>query len=404
MTASFLTPWRCVAAAFALNGVFIGSWAARIPAVMARHGLDNGQLGLLFLLIGLGALASFTQAGGLADRLGAARVTRWCALAYAVTLVAIGLAPSVWMLGLVLMLFGASHGAMDVTMNAWASDVEKRLGRSAMSSIHAMWSFGAGAGAAGGYVASALGLSVAVHFAVIAVVWLGLAWPFIGPSASAVTAPKAKPGAETAKPQSPRRKRQPVLALPRGALILVGLIALSSGLGEGAMADWSAVYLRDVVGLEEARAALGYALFSISMVSVRLVVDGAITRAGPVAVARVSALTAALGILLVTGPATATSSFIGFVLMGAGYAALIPLAFSRAASDPHVPPGQAIAAVSTLGYGAMLLGPPVIGQISELGSLRLAFALLGGFAVLVALLSPVLARDMGARRAVAQDG
>jgi MFS family permease len=365
-----------VAAAFALNGVLLGAWASRIPDVMARHGLGEAGLGVLLLLMGIGALASFPVAGRLSDSLGAIRVTRGIALAYLATLVLVGFAPSVPLLGVALLLFGAAHGAMDVTMNSWASEVERALGRSVMSSFHAMWSVGAGVGAVTGFAATSLGAGVGLQFLAVSSLATAVLLPFLFVDWT-----------------STRRERQsgaPVFAIPRGALVLVGLVALSSGLGEGAMVDWSAVYLRDVIGTGASTATLGFAVFSVTMVAVRLCADPVVTRFGRGRVARAGGLSAALGLALVTGPLAAWATFLGFVLMGIGYATLAPLAFSRAASDPNLPPGQAIASVATFGYGAMLLGPPAIGFVAEASSLRLAFALIGGLALLVAALAPVL--------------
>ncbi|MEL6205483.1 MAG: MFS transporter [Pseudomonadota bacterium] len=371
-----LTPWRAVAAAFALNGVLLGIWASRIPAVMDRHALGEAELGRLLLIMGVGALLSFPLAGRMADRLGAVRLTRWIAGGYVVTVVLVGIAPNTAALGLALFMFGGAHGAMDVTMNSWATEVEKHLGRSIMSSFHAMWSLGTGLGAMTGAGASLVGLSLGTHFLVGAL----LAALLLGPALRLSWSSRR----HAAGPVSP------TFAIPSGALLLVGLVALASGLGEGAVADWSAVFLTDVVRTSEAQAALGFAVFSVAMVGARLCVDRVIMRFGPVSVARTGAIAAATGIALVAGIATAPAAFVGFVLMGLGYAALVPLAFSRAAADPVLPPGQAIAAVATLGYGAMLLGPPIIGFVAEETSLRVAFALLGGFALLAAFLAPAL--------------
>ncbi|MEM8729054.1 MAG: MFS transporter [Pseudomonadota bacterium] len=384
-----MTPWRAVAAAFALNGFLLGNWAARVPAVMERHGLSEGAFGFQLLLMGVGALISFPIAGRMADRRGALPVTRVLTVFYLTTLVFIGLAPGVVALGFAVFVFGMCHGAMDVTMNAWATEVEKHLARPVMSSFHAMWSLGTGAGAALGYVATANGLDLAWHFAlapVLAAVFLG---PFLGlPWQS-----------ETRQAQA----SDPAFALPRGPLILVGFFALSAALGEGATADWSAVYLRDTLGSTEAQATLGFAVFSVAMVGMRLCADQLVRRFGAVFIARTCALIAAIGIVLVTGLSSFPAALAGFFLMGVGYAPLVPLAFSRAAADRDVPPGQAIAAVATLGYGALLLGPPVIGQIAEISSLRLGLALLGAFAFAVALLAPVLAPATNTKDAAAAD-
>ena len=160
--------------------------------------------------------------------------------------------------------------------------------------------------------------------------------------------------------------------------------------------DWSAVFLADVLGAAESHATLGYAVFSITMVAMRLCVDRLITRHGPRRVALASGLLAASGYLICALSDSLTVALAGFVLMGLGYAAVVPLAFSRAAADPEIPAGQAIASVATLGYGAMLMGPPAIGFIADASSLRISFALVGLFALLIAVLSPVLGRARAA--------
>lgn len=373
------TPWRGVAAAFAFNGLLLGIWAARIPAMVERHGLSESQLGLLLLFMGMGALVSFPLAGRLADSLGAVRLTRWVATAYVFTLVFVALAPSPAWLAAALFVFGMSHGSMDVVMNSWATEVEKHMRRSVMSSFHAMWSLGAGAGAATGFVATSLGWSVPLHFIAGSLLSGAILLPFL-----------------TIDWVSETRERTagaPVFALPRGALVLVGIIALAAAMGEGAIADWSAVYLKDVVGSSEAQATLGYTVFSVTMVAMRLVVDRLVMRLGPVAMARLSGVLAAAGMIVVIGIPGLSTALAGFVLMGLGYAAVMPLAFSRAAADANVPPGQAIASVATLGYGGLLMGPPLIGFVAEATSLRVAFGILAALALLVTILAKVLARE-----------
>lgn len=373
------TPWRCVAAAFVLNGLLLGSWASRVPAVMERHGFGPGQLGLMLLILGLGALVSFPLAGRFSDRLGALRITRWIAAAYVITLMLVGWAPTPLALGVALFLFGMCHGAMDVTMNSWATEVERHIGRSVMSSFHAMWSFGAGAGAVAGGLASWGGLGVAGQFTLVPLLGAALLGPFLA--------------MRWTSPIRERRAGDPLLAVPRGPLVLVGVVALAAGLGEGAVADWSAVFLREALGSSDAHATLGYALFSVAMVVMRLAADPLVNRFGPVRIARASGVAAALGIVLVTGVPSLPAALAGFMLMGVGNAALMPLAFSRAAVDPRIAPGQAIASVATMAYGALLLGPPLIGQIAQMGSLRMALMPLGVIALLVALVAPSLSRE-----------
>ena len=370
---AFITPWRAVAAAFALNGVLLGCWASRIPAVVSNLGLSESALGVLLLFMGAGALVSFPVAGRLSDHFGAVRITRWIAAAYLLTIVLVGLSGTTALMAGALLLFGMCHGAMDVTMNSWASEVESHMARPVMSSFHAMWSLGAGLGAAGGYLATSTGTGVALHFTLAALAAGVLFGPFLLLDWASVIRRSAVGGT--------------VFALPRGPLIAVGMVALGSGLGEGAVADWSAVFLRDALGADESRATLGYAAFSVAMVGMRLSVDRVIARLGPVTVARAGGVVAAAGYLLCVLTTVPWVGLAGFVLVGVGLAAVVPMAFSRAANDPEIPAGQAIASVATLGYGAMLLGPPAIGFIAHATSLRTAFLVVAACAALIAVLA-----------------
>lgn len=371
--------WRAVTAAFTLNGFLFGIWASRIPSFKAEFGLSQATLGFLLLGLAGGAIASFPFAGGLSERLGAARMTVLCAMFYCPALVALSFAPSVVLLGVALFAFGALHGSMDVAMNGWAAKVEARLARSTMSIFHAMFSLGAGIGAGSGYVAVRLGLPPEAHFLLLALaggaVALWLMWP------ERDTTPPAHRASD---------QPQKLFSLPHGPLLLVGLVALSISMGEGAMADWSAVFLERIVRVSEAQAALGYAAFSATMVLTRLSGGVLVGRLGPVTVTRLSGLVACLGLLIVIFSPGLAVALAGFALIGIGYAIIMPLVFSRAANDPDLAPGPAIASVATVGYGGMLLGPPVVGFVAELVGLQIAFGLLALLALCAVMLAPVL--------------
>ncbi|MEP2640716.1 MFS transporter [Roseobacter sp.] len=370
--------WRAVVAAFALNGLLFGAWAARVPAFKDRFDLAPGPLGLLLLALAGGAIVSFPIAGVLSERLRPHRLTLLCAWAYLPALVVLGVAPTPLALGAALFLFGAAHGAMDVAMNGWGARVETRVGRSTMSIFHAMFSVGAGLGAASGVAAAYIGLDPSAHFAVLAVV---------GGACGVSPMLAAKPPHFT---PTIRGASTPRAALPSGPLFLMGLIAFSVSMGEGAMADWSAVFMQVTTHASQAQSALGYAVFSATMVCVRLSGGVLIERFGPVTTVRASAATAFVGLILaITGQQVAIV-LVGFALTGAGYAIVTPLVFARAACDPDIAPGPAIASVATLGYGGMLLGPPVIGFIAHLSNMRLSFLVLAGLAVLAALLATKL--------------
>lgn len=366
--------WRAVVAAFTFNGLLFGAWAARVPALKERFDLEPGTLGLLLLALAGGAILSFPLAGALSEKWGASLLTLRCAAAYGPALCLLALAPTVWSLGLALVFFGAMHGAMDVAMNGWGARVETQSGRSTMSVFHALFSLGAGLGAASGYVAVRAGLSLEVHFLLVALIG----------GAVALVAMTPVVGGDRL---SPSGTGNPLVALPTGRLVLVGLIAFSVSMGEGAMADWSAVFLRIALQATDAQAALGYAAFSVTMVTMRLAGGHVTDRFGPVTTVRASGVIAAIGLGITIVSPTLPVALVGFAITGIGYAVVMPLVFSRAARDPEMPSGPAIASVATLGYGGMLLGPPIIGFVAQLTGLTLSFTVLVALAALAAALA-----------------
>lgn len=380
-TPSNRATWIAVAAMFILNGALYGMWASRIPAMATRHGLDAGDLGLLLLLLAGGAIAAFPLAGRFADKLGAAPVTLAIALAYTIALILTALAPGIATLALALFVFGATHGAMDVAMNTWAGEAERHIGRPVMSSFHAMFSLGAGLGAASGYVAERWEVGITPHFVVASITTAILAFAFA-----------------RIKWVSPRQsgiEGTPLFPIPKGALVAVGLIAFCSSMGEGAMVDWSALFLVETAQVSAADAALGYTVFSIAMVITRLTGDQVTRVLGPTTTARLAGVIATAGTCCAVFVGTYAWTLTGFALMGVGYAVIMPLAFSRAANDPHLPPGTVIASVSTLGYGGLLLGPPVIGFIAHATDLRTGFAVLAVLAALIIVLANAVRRPAG---------
>ena len=219
------TPWIAISATFVLNGALFGIWASRIPAVKEQHDLSPSILGLLLLLLAGGAILMFPLAGRLVDGIGAARTTRILAIAYAIALPLIALAPDFWFLAAALFVFGACHGGMDVAMNAWGAEAERASGRSFMSSLHAMFSLGAGLGAASGW------LAVQIRCVADGTLRHGFA-AYIRSGISGLRRSRGQRG--------PRDNAVHCFPCRKGALLLVGIIAFASSMGEGAMADWSA--------------------------------------------------------------------------------------------------------------------------------------------------------------------
>ena len=354
--------WVAIMAIFFFSGGVFGIWASRIPSFVAKFDLSPGLLGILLLLIGSGAIVAFPIAGRMVDKIGARSASLFFMLMVTGVAVLVPIMPNVWLLGANLLVLGAGFGAKDVAMNAWGAEVEKKMDRAVMSGFHASFSLGGALGALSGYWALQVDMGIASHF------WLALAVLII------VCGPLCYIPWDSATSE-PTGKAQ-LFAIPKGALLFVGIVGMSSALGEGAMIDWSALMLQEIKGADTATAALAISAFSAAMVVTRLSGSVIIKLAGPVMTARLSAVMACIGGFTVLFSSSVGAALIGFGFFGLGYAMIVPLAFSRAANDPEVSAGVGIASVATLTYGGMLLGPPIIGAVAELTSLSGAVWLL----------------------------
>jgi len=359
---------------FAINGALFGTWASRIPAISNIHDLSPASLGLLIFLAGLSAVVAFSIFGRAADHYGAAFVTKLASSIFLpLTLIFIAYANSIWMLIAAIIFFGGIHGGIDVAMNAWAAEVERKNERPLMSSFHAMWSLGSGIGAGSGVLLATYNLGVKTHFTISSIVIFLLAL-------SILTIPF----------QSEKRQRDKnvlFISIPRGPLLAVAFITFFASLGEGAIADWSAIFLISVASIDEGSAALGYTAFAICMFTMRLMGDKIVSVIGPSKTARYSGLVAMIGSIILVTFGSLLPLVIGFSLIGLGIAVIIPLAFSRAANDKNIPQGTAIASIATLGYGGMLIGPLFIGFIAQATSIKTSFLIFPILAFLIFALS-----------------
>jgi MFS family permease len=376
-----------VASCFFLNGVLIAGWVSRIPAIQARLGASPGELGMALLALALGALVAMPSAGILISKLGSRKVSAFTVVTFSVLLPCLALAPNVWALGAILFLIGIFHGALDVAMNAQAVAVEDRYGRPIMSSFHAQWSFGGLAGAALGGLMAWVGVAPLIHFAAASIVLGGATLFFALPRLPEANEARSAVSKKSDKGRAPLR---PLLAL--------GAVGFCIMLGEGAMADWSALYLRDFTGANEGVAAAGFAAFSVAMAFARLHGDALNTRFGPEALVRLGSMLAAVGLsmsLLVPHPIVA---LLGFAAVGAGFATIVPQVFSAAGRTPGIEPGPAIAVTTTFGYTGFLIGPALIGFAAEWIGLRGALGIVVGTSALAVVLAPSVRRSpVGAR-------
>lgn len=359
---------------FAINGMVFGTWASRIPAIVDFHDLSPGSLGLLIFLAGLSAVIAFSIFGRAADRYGAAFITkRATLLLIPLTLIFIAYANSIWMLVFAVIFFGAIHGGDDVAMNAWAAEVEREYTRPVMSSFHAMWSLGAGIGAGLGSLLAFYEVGFKNHFSLISIIIFVLAL-----SAAFVPFESQK---------NKKEANSPFISIPKGSLLPVATITFFASLSEGAVADWSAIFLKSVASLNDGNAALGFTVFSVCMFSMRLLGDRISFIIGPATAARYSGLVALTGSIILLVSDSFLLLLLGFGLIGLGIAVIIPLAFSRAGNDETISQGTAIASIATLGYGGMLLGPLFLGLIAEITSIKTSFLILPIMAFFIFILS-----------------
>jgi len=362
-----------VTGTFFLNGAVFSSWYARLPSIQERLELSPGELGIALLGAPVGLLVAQPVIGALAARVGSRPIVAAAPLYLgAVVLPALAIDTATLLLAVVVV--GAANGVLDIAMNAQGLAVERASGRRLFSSLHAAFSFGALAGA--GLAAAAVAADVAppAHLATSAV---------LGAALAAALAPGLL--RDRGDPNAAR------FARPSRRLAALGVIAFCALLAEGAVFDWSGVYLSTQAGASSALAPLGLAAFSLFMGAGRLGADRVAASVGSTSIARSGALLAALGLGVALGVATPAAAILGFALMGLGLSAVFPLTLRAAGlAGQHAAPS--LAAVSTLGYGGFLTGPPVIGLLAEATDLRSALALVCVLCVVAAALATHVGR------------
>jgi MFS family permease len=361
------------AAIFFLNGFGFATWVSRIPAVRQALNLSEGALGTALLATAVGALVAFPLTGRGSAISGARALTIATGLAYCVVLPGPTFAVSLPSLALLLFLFGAANGAMDVSMNAVAVEVETFVGKPIMSSFHGMWSIGGLAGAGVGALFAKQDVSPQLHLLVVA-------------SILAVAILIAKrwlpPSQPHASPESVAH-----FARPESAMLGLSGIIFCAFLIEGAMADWSAVLLHDSLHTTAASAALGYAAFSLAMTSMRFAGDRLVIQWGAVRLLRSTNVVAALALAAALWIQHVGLTMLAFALVGFGMATVAPLVFGAAARRARHGAGHGIAAMATAGYGGFLVGPPLVGWLAQASSLRVALSVLAILALAIAALA-----------------
>jgi fucose permease len=375
-----------VSAMFLANGFVMGAWAPQIPLLMPRHNVTESVLGLLILVLGIGAVSAMLFSGRLIARFGGRAVLSLFSLALIPVLPMVVFSPNLWVLALFMAVFGAMAGCMDVAMNAQAVEVERRLHRAIMSSSHGFWSLGGFFGGfAGSYVIEHVGSEAQslITAGITAALVFG-AMPFLLPTAPPVVTEEAPPRTHL---------------LPRDAgLWLLGFMAFFSMVPEGAVLDWAAIYLQKELGSDVFRSGLAFAFFAGAMAVMRFAGDGVRNRFGAVRTLRVSGLIGAAGLM---GGALAPADWIAivsFAVAGLGVANMVPIMFSAAGNRAGIPSAVAISTVTMVGYCGILVAPASIGWVAEHFGFRPTYAALSLLLVMVALLAARVADADNLRR------
>jgi MFS family permease len=370
MTAAELRRQRLLSTGyFALAGITMALWGARLPALQARLHLHTATLSLGLLGAAAGMTLGLNLGGRLGDRFGAHRLQRPAGLALALALADLGLSTSTAWFIAACALFGLCHGLLDVSMNTTATQCQAGYGRPVLQGIHATYSLGALAGSLAAAATAALPVTdTYCAAALVLTAVLALLPPM----------PAAPPPAALPPGHRATRDRPPT------ALLALGALTACSLLGEGAAADWSAIQMRTLAHAAPATAALAYGSYSAAMAATRLAADRLTHRLGTQRLVRYGAATATAGLLATLLLPTAGMGLTGWALFGAGLAAVVPAAIAAAARLRPGRAGRDIALVTSTGYLGMVLGPAAIGALATITTLTLALTVPAASALAIA--------------------
>ncbi len=348
-------------ALFFVNGFLYANWASRLPELQKYLNISHAELGTLLFVLAIGAVMAMPFTGWLSDQMGSHRVIRFMSIGLSLAIGFLAFPENPFMTAIIFYFIGAFNGAMDVTMNEQAVLVEREWKRPIMSSFHGAWSIGLAVGAGTGALYS--NASVSLNWHLLSVGAIGL----IGFQIAAGFIVKVEPSKE----------KRSAFVLPTRAIIPLGIIAFCGMLSEGALADWSAIFMNQIVGESEAFSAFAFGFFGAAMTVGRLVGDRVTYLAGKKQLMIFNSVFAILGLSLVIFVATKWVSIIGFFLCGLGLANVVPIIYTTAGNMKNVSPSMGIAMATTIGYAGFFVGPPAIGFLADQFGLRvgLGFAL-----------------------------
>lgn len=355
---------------FFVAGFCFSSWTSRIPGMQQKLQLNDAALGGVLFALPCGLMVSLPLAGWLVAKFGSRLILITAAVLYSSILPVLGFAVETWQLVTGLFFFGMAGNLFNISVNTQAIGTESLYGRPIMASYHGLWSLAGFSGAAIGNLFISLNWLPWQHWLVIT----ALAWTTIFLMRRHLINRDA--GVD---------EKRPIFARPDRSLINLGIIAFCSMVCEGTMFDWSNVYFHKVILPPKALAGIGLAAFMSTMAAGRFFGDWVATRLGVRRILQISGILTAAGLLVAIAFPWLLPALLGFLLVGAGVSSVVPLVYSAAGRSKRLSPGVALAAVSTLGYLGFLFGPPFIGFIAQLSSLRVSLGLIAILGATIAL-------------------
>lgn len=357
---------------FFFLGMVFSTWASRIPDVKDRFSLSEAELGGILFMLPLGALAALPASGWLVQRWGSRKVSAVVLVLYGFFLFTTGISGNLEVLSVSLFLFGMLGNLGNIAMNAQGLAIQQIMGKTILSSLHAMWGLGAFAAAAVSGWMMHLDIEVGAHFA-----WIGafasasalLFYFFLVPDPAATG------------------EKQQVFVLPGRGLFLLGLICFCVAMSEGAMADWSSLYYRQVIHAMHTSSTAGYTAFALCMTMGRFAGDRLLQFLTHAQLLRINGLLILSGIFLALVFPVKWVVISGFALVGLGVSSVFPIVYMLAVKSKSMSPSASLAAVSSVGFTGFLLGPPMIGFVAEETGLRMSLWIIAVLGLLIILLA-----------------
>lgn len=356
---------------FFISGYTFSSWASRIPSMQEQFHLNNAELGTVLFVMPMGLIITLPFTGTMLSRISSRYLMLAGALLYAILLPLLPVTNAVWQLGIILFIFGSSRNFLNISANAQSIGVQGLYDKFIVASFHGIWSLAGFAGAAIGSFMITHNISPFIHFLIVGSTTLLLIILTFG---------------DTIKEDIPSDKKKSLIVLPDKALVKLGAVAFCSMSCEGTMYDWSSIYFQKEVHAAPSQVGLGFVAYMGTMTSARFVGGWLIKTFGEKKLLQLSGCLIAAGLITAIVFPNIVTAIIGFMLAGLGVSCVVPIIFTLAGKNSKLPPGAAIAAVSIVGYGGFLLGPPIIGHIAQAFNLRWSFLLIACMGLMIPLL------------------